>query len=311
MIFIIGAEWFRVAYYFFIVIFSQLCYVAINIPHQALMAELSTNAKEGNTLATYRQIFAVIGMLLLAIYSVVVFNVLVDYTPEILIPYSYNMLAVLPALFTFVFGILTTFFARPKHVKQEIDSEDVNVCIGLTQIFRIIEFDMMILIHPLLGLVHSAVLSFMPLYVIHVIGFDLATFTACQIVNMVSMLISLFVVSAVSKKVEKNIILSFGCSMGMFTFLGFYCIPDVGTDYDWLRYSVFFVYILFGISSSITYSYPVSMMNDVTTLTAVKFKTQHEGLMFSVMEMTQSLVQVYNISFTNFRQLLCMVQTAY
>jgi Na+/melibiose symporter-like transporter len=50
--------------------------------------------------------------------------------------------------------------------------------------------------------------------------------------------------------------------------------------------------IFSGVGQALTYTLPNAMMSDVTDLALLRTKRKQEGLMFSAMEIVQSLLQV-------------------
>eukprot|EP01129_Flabellula_baltica_P010838 TRINITY_DN4634_c0_g1_i1.p1 TRINITY_DN4634_c0_g1~~TRINITY_DN4634_c0_g1_i1.p1 ORF type:complete len:543 (-),score=77.76 TRINITY_DN4634_c0_g1_i1:48-1676(-) len=296
MTFVIPPEWFseelKVVYYFVAVILTSFSYSVVSIPHQALGPELTESYNERLKVSSTRSIFSFIGMLSLAVYGFILFNVIYSLIPETLLDWVWVILAAFPSFTTLLFGIICVAV-----VTRTVDTENLNLAdsatLGTTfcSLLGLVEFDLVVIIFSLAGLIQYMSLSMLAIFTVHVLGFPLSIFTISQIVMMAFTVLTVFILKGIAKQYEKRTIMAFGCVFGAFTYIALFYIPGVGTEYDMMRYGIFPIAGFMGVTNAIIFTIPNAMMGDVTDLSLFKHKRKQEGFMFSAMEILQSVIQ--------------------
>ncbi len=180
---------------------------------------------------------------------------------------------------------------RAQLFEEEDDVPAASNCIKLGQLSRIPPFVLVVFMYTFAQLVNSVAQSLLPLYVVHVVGFELEYFSLLLIVQMAMMVTTVIVVSKISKKFEKRTFFNAGCFVYAMVAVAYFFIPSAGTTADWARYMIYPIAGFAGIGQALTFTMPNAMMADVTDYAHLKLHAKSEGLMFSVMETSQSIVQ--------------------
>jgi Na+/melibiose symporter-like transporter len=233
-------------------------------------------------------------MLLVVVYAYLVFKFFPE-TPFAaeLSEWTYVIIAAFPIFATFIGGLVSygTTAEDPSLLQEEDDVPPGSNCIKIGQLSRIQPFVLVVFMYTFAQLVNSVAQSLLPLYVVHVVGFELEYFSLLLIVQMAMMVTTVIVVSKISKKFEKRTFFNAGCFVYAMVAVAYFFIPSAGTTQDWARYMIYPIAGFAGIAQALTFTMPNAMMADVTDYAHLKLHDKSEGLMFSVMETSQSIVQ--------------------
>src|SRR5687767_5233880 len=142
---------------------------------------------------------------------------------------------------------------------MEEDARPSSNCRKLGQLSRIPPFVLVVLMYTFAQLVNSVVQSLLPLYVVHVVGFELEYFSLLLIVQMAMMVTTVIVLSRISRKFEKRTFFNVGCFVYAMASVAYFFIPSAGTSADWARYLIYPSAGFVGIAQALTFTMPNAM----------------------------------------------------
>jgi len=260
----------------------------------------------------------------MVIYSAIILS-LVDKNGKA----TWVIIAAFPAGCLLVFGPIC-YLVSPEIAHEKQEGTNSGACLRVLKLFKHGSFVLVVTMYALAMLVQQITFSLMPLYIVHTIGLELTSFTQIAIVMIGMTVVTVVCLTFTAKFFEKRTILATGMIVGIIAFVGFYFVPgDIGTSMPpgtlngtidtgnfstnatsitpsmqtsdkILRYLVFFLSGLLGISFAISFTLPDSMMADVTDLALLKSKSNQEGVMYSSMEIFQSILQAIALYFLGY-----------
>jgi len=184
--------------------------------------------------------------------------------------------------------------------------------------------------------VQSSTFALLPLYIVHVIGYELIRFTQIALAMLGVNIATVLLVSKLAKWIEKRVLFNISCVLGIGIFLGFLFLPIRWDNYpetplppvaenstiapiamppqvtvDSSSFTIYglgaslgimyfpsFVpsFFLIPFSFAIQFTVTNAMTADITDLSLLKFKRRQEGLIYSTLEVARAIVQSSGLS---------------
>lgn len=274
-------------YFVVISIFMNLAYTAVSLPHQALIAELSTDYDERTRLAGFRQGSELAGSVGGLVLALAVFGVLkeADKQTQYFVFGSVIGLVSLIGLVLCLIGIWKPVCEREKlRVEQQTEEKSL----GFFEQFRIAfsnrPFLMVCGIYLFSWLAMQFTATILPYYVTHCLKLSSTTFQTLALTVQVTALILIPAWSWVCVKLGKKAVYQLGmvCWIVAQSFLFF--LPP--TQSEW----IYLLGFTAGFGVSVCYLVPTAMLPDVIELDELTTGQRREGLFYGFLVFLQKNV---------------------
>lgn len=271
-------------YFVIVSIFMNLAYTAVSLPHQALIAELSTDYDERTRLAGFRQGAELAGSVGGLILAILIFAALKnhDKQTQYLVFGSTIGGVALVGLILCLIGIWKPVCEREK---LRIEQQTAEKSLGFIEQFQIAlrngPFMMVCGIYLFSWLAMQFTATILPYYVTHCLGLSSTIFQTLALTVQVTALLLIPLWSWACVKLGKKTVYQLGmvCWIAAQSFLFF--LPK--TDVIWL----YLLGFIAGFGVSVCYLVPTAMLPDVIELDELQTGKRREGLFYGFLVLLQ------------------------